>query len=507
MPDVYKILKDLECKAVGVDPTSQKMPAGYFVSYRNIGLPIPEEDFANPWTPMGAEMKKIISDAKAAATPPGSGATPDGTGTITAPATIDINQVLNAGIGQSMLSYVNTFYLTDEKLEMAQDYRQMPSAGHVDDAWYAIANGAHAIPPKTVVSDEIRQVLAETQAKLVDKDGNPTPMYSTYNTYRDAYNDKVKALNRMYADALTDPIALHRWPIDGKLYQDDVNKAWNEWQGFGHKVEVETAINLLGAQGQDPAVLLINRAKQKWENSIVHFDKVGDVPYTFMLPRKWYSADQPGWMTYSKDDFAYESHFSSSSTSWGASAGISIGFFSFGGSAGGSEKKTDLNLHTSNLRISFSYSVADVVRPWLDTNLLNLGNWFLVGDYTKNTISDGTFGQHLPSNSSHVPLFLPSIVTSIILVRNLKIWWSEMNQHRSTLDKTISGGGSVGFGPFSVGGSYSSNNKKRDFEYHYSSEGLCADGVQLVGYVSTILPASPKLDSKDYMQAAKKKTA
>jgi len=59
------------------------------------------------------------------------------------------------------------------------------------------------------------------------------------------------------------------------------------------------------------------------------------------------------------------------------------------------------------------------------------------------------------------------------------------------------------FTPFAhvlFGGGYTSNNKKRDYEHHWTSEGLCSDGVQLVGYVSTILPASPKVDSKDYMQ-------
>lgn len=504
-PDVFKILKDLEYKAVGLDPATQKMQEGYFVSFRPIGLPIPEEDFSNPWTPTGGELKKIMTDAKAASTPPGTGSTPDGTGDVTPPATIDINQLITAGVGQSIQNFANTFYLVDEKLTMSPEYSVMPSAGHVDDAWYAIVNGAQAIPPKTVVSDDIKKILAENQAKLVDADGNPTPMYSSYNTYRDTYNDKVKSLNRNYADALSDPNALHMWPITGKLYQDDVNKAWNEWMGFGHKVEVETAINLLGAQGQDPAVLLINRAKQKWENSLVHLDKIGDVPYTFMLPRKWYSADETtGWMTYDKTDFASSAHYTSNSSSWAASGGFSLGFFSIGASAGGSKTTTDLKLKTSGLTISFSYCVADIIRPWLDTNLLNLGNWFLVGDYKKNTISDGTFGQHLPTGANAAPLFLPSIVTSIILIRNLKIKWTEMNSQRSTLDKTISGGGSVGFGPFVVGGGYSSNNKKRDFDYHFTSEGLCSPGVQLLGYVSTILHASPKLDSAPYMQAVKK---
>jgi len=378
--DVFKILEDLQYKAVGLDPKTKKMQEGYFVAFRNVGLPIPEEDFANPWTPMGAEMKKILSDAKAAGAPPNKGSTSDGSGEVTPTADIDINQLITAGVAQSQMNYVNTYFLTNDKLAMSPLFTVMPSAGSVEDAWFAIINGANSIPPKTEVNDAIKKALEEAQAKLMDKDGNITPKYSNYNTYRDAYVDKVNTLNRAYANAFSDANALRQWPIVGKTYQDDVNKAWSEWQSFGSKNEVETAMNLMSTQGQDPAVLLINRAKQKWENSLVQFEKLGaPIPYTFMLPRKWYSAtDNGGWMTYSKTDFASSGQSSSSSASWRASGGFSLGFFSIGGSAGGSTQKTEMNLQTSGLEISFSYCIADVKRPWLDTNLLNLGNWFLV---------------------------------------------------------------------------------------------------------------------------------
>ncbi|WP_207496989.1 hypothetical protein [Aridibaculum aurantiacum] len=501
--DVFKILSDLQYKAVGLDPKTKKMQEGYFVSFRNVGLPIPEADFANPWTPQGAEMKKILADAKTASTPPDKGSTPDGSGEVTPPAEIDVNQVITAGIAQSQVNYLNTYFLTNDKLAMSPEYTVMPSAGHVEDAWFAIINGATAIPPKTQVNDSMKKALADAQAKLMDKDGNVTPKYSNYNTYRDAYYDKVKDQNRAYADAFSDPAALRNWPIAGKIYQDEVNKAWNEWQSFGNKNEIETAINLLASQGQDPAVLLINRAKQKWENSLIQFEKIGSIPYTFMLPRKWYSANENGgWMTYNKTDFQSQAHASSSQSAWGASGGFSLGFFSIGATASGSQARTNMNLKTSGLEISFSYCTADIKRPWLDTNLLNLGNWFLMGDYKKNCISDGTYGQELKS-ASDKSTFLPSIVTSIILIKNLKIKWSEMNSQRSTLEKALKGGGAVGYGPFMVGGSYSSNNKKRDFSYRFTSEGLVCDGVQLLGYVSVINPASPRLDSKEYMKDVK----
>ena len=69
------------------------------------------------------------------------------------------------------------------------------------------------------------------------------------------------------------------------------------------------------------------------------------------------------------------------------------------------------------------------------------------------------------------------------------------------------GGGTVGFGPFVVGGGYSSGKTERNFDHHYTAEGLVCPGVQLLGYVSTILPASPKVDSKEYMKGVQAKGA
>ena len=62
------------------------------------------------------------------------------------------------------------------------------------------------------------------------------------------------------------------------------------------------------------------------------------------------------------------------------------------------ENRSHLNINTEDLEISFSYSAVDIKRPWLDTSLLNLKNWSLMGNYDKGCISDGTFGQERPAD-------------------------------------------------------------------------------------------------------------
>src|SRR5262245_30344503 len=100
-PDAFKILQDLEYKAVGINPHTQKKPTGSFVSFRPIGLPIRKQDYQNPFTPFGAEMTKILSDVNKATSK-----------ALTKPSQVDIDALKTAGIGQSQMNYVQTFYLT-----------------------------------------------------------------------------------------------------------------------------------------------------------------------------------------------------------------------------------------------------------------------------------------------------------------------------------------------------------------------------------------------------------
>ena len=493
MPDVYKILKDLELKAVGLDPKTNQMQSGYFAAFRDVGLPIHKDDFENPWSPLGVNLEKDIPQP-----PPADPASANKTGS----AALDPDTAFSAAIAKSQQSYLNAFMLTDDKLRMNGAYSVMPSSSKVSDSWWAIITGANGIPSEDVISDDLKAAYDAARAKLMDADGNPTPHYNAYMQYEEQYKDKVKAWHRAYAAAFTDPMKLQSWPVQGVEYEDDANEAMDRWTGFGFKEEIETAVATLAAQGQDPAIALISRAKKHFQNSLNEFTSIGELPYTMMLPNSWYDADNDdGWTTYSSNDYHSESHYSSSGTSYGGGGGISLGFWSVGGGFEHAENRTSLKMSSEDLEISFSYCAVDIKRPWLDTSLLNLQNWFLVGDYKKNCISDGTMGQEKPADGIE-PTFFPSLVTSLVLVKDLTISWGSMKSDLSTFEETSSGGGSIGWGPFCISGHYSSHDSKQDFTYDNNSRGLSVHGVQLLGYVSMINPPAPGVDSSKFMQKA-----
>ena len=494
MPDVFKILKDLELKCVGLDPQTNKMQEGYFSAFRTIGLPIHKEDFNNPWSPLGVNLQKDI--------PKTDPADPQ-TAPKTASSTMDENKIAVANIAHSMQSYLNTFLLVDDKLRMNPQYGVMPGSSKVSDSWWAIITGANGIPTDSEINDSLKAAYEKAKSVLMDKDDNATPHYEAYMRYEDEWKEKVRAWHKAYANAFTDPMKLQTWPIDGTLYQDDADEAMDRWTGLGHKQEIENAIATLAAQGTDPAIALISRCKKKFINSLNEFTSVGEIPYTIMLPNSWYDPDNDdGWNEYGSHDFHSESHYQASSTSYGGGGGFNVGFWSASADFNHAESQSSLDMATTNLEVTFKYCSVDIKRPWLDTSLLNLKNWFLMGDYKKNCISTGKMGQELPQDTVE---FLPSIVTSLILVKDLSIRWDDWKSHWDQHAETTSASASVGWGPFAVHGNYSHHDEQRNFEADSSGEWLKVPGIQLIGYISTINPACPGHDSSEFMQ--KKKTA
>lgn len=492
--DVFKILKDLELKAVGLDEQSAKMQEGYFVAFRSIGLPIHKDDYTNPWSPLGVNLEKDIPktdpvDPKNAPT--------------TGSDKIDTTQAFAANVAKSQQSYLNTFVLVDSKLQMNSSYSVMPGSSKLSDTWYAIMTGANGIPTTMELSDALKQAYADATAMLMDKDGNVTPHYQAYMQYEDEYKSKVKARNRAYSTAFSDPMKLQQWPQDGVPYQDDVDEAWDRWMGLGFKIEIEKAMATLAAQGTDPAIALIARAKKRFENSLFEFPGYGEIPYTMLSPRTWYNPDDDeGWNEYTSTDFHSEGHYSASQTAYGGGGGFNVGLWSGGASFEHSDSQANSNFQMNNVKINFSYACADIDRAWLDTSLLNLNNWFLVGDYKKNCISTGVMGQEKPSDGTE-PLFLPSVVTSLILVKDVHISWDDWKSQWAAHTESNSASASVGVWCFTANAHYSHAKQSRDFSCDDTGEELVIPGIQLIGYVSQILPGSPQRNSSDFEKKPK----
>src|SRR3712207_1156924 len=140
MTDPFKILKDLELKATGLDPETSKQQEGYFVAFRDIGLPIRREDFIDPWHP-NRKAQVSFPENTDPKDVEGSGASQVGLDPEKVHEDLQLTE-----INRSQRAFLNTHAIANVKLQMSPRYTVMPGASTVFDTWWAIVTGAQGIP-------------------------------------------------------------------------------------------------------------------------------------------------------------------------------------------------------------------------------------------------------------------------------------------------------------------------------------------------------------------------
>jgi hypothetical protein len=87
--------------------------------------------------------------------------------------------------------------------------------------------------------DEIVKTSSELIMKLTNQKGILTPDQQNYIKFAKEYHQAVSAWNDSFAAARKDPFKLQNWPIDGVLYENRIEEAFDRWLILGKKEETE----------------------------------------------------------------------------------------------------------------------------------------------------------------------------------------------------------------------------------------------------------------------------
>ncbi|QBR91822.1 hypothetical protein [Nocardioides euryhalodurans] len=502
MSDIQKLLRDLKARAAGLDPESGKPTEGFYISFRPVALPIRPDDYANPYSPFGPSGPAI----NATKNPPPAADATDPKQVNTEPEADEETRIRKENEKQSaaVKAFVNTFFLVDKKLKIADDWTPYPGATSIHRTWYAIITGAQS----TLESQKLTKEMEAKYAALLDvvqtknEAGQEVPSSKmlAYEQYRKEHAAAVIARNRVFSEYKEEG-KMADFLIDGLPLIDAEKHAYMKWEGFGYKKEVESALQELASRGMSPVTALLTLARAAWRDGQAGMPQgLSPIPYTFITPSNWADPyDDSGWTKYSKTDLHRTESKDREKTEYGAGASVGFGLWSAGGDFEHMDSKESVKESVEDLNVEFKYAAVDINRPWLDTALLNLPNWFLLGDYPAGCISDGTAAQELPSQGRE-PAFLPSIPVGLILLKDLTISWRDWKKDWSEATSRNGGSASVGFGPFSLKAKYAKETGKEDLEAKETKEGLKVEGIQLIGYVSQINPRSPQEDSSGYTE-------
>jgi hypothetical protein len=369
-------------------------------------------------------------------------------------------------------SYVNKYdditYSNSVELpgSVAAVYEDIMTAGH-----YALPY--KALDPATI------QEMASLKDWLAASEGN-------YELYRERYFDAAEAYE----------VEAHKqYPSAARLLrlrqkQDDAAKDWNT---FGQRQLYDNKSGRYAyLSGEDPTGFWA-RVDQDLAAQKRQSPTKGSFYQTFLVPSitSWGTA---GWASFERRISEQDSYSYSKSTSWSGGLSAGWGLWSFGGGTSGSSKYAHDESSVGTVTLKFDYLRVRIFRPWMRDDVFGYRFWTWNKTFGGEMISDGG---NLHVTPPVRPLGrMPVLPQYLIVVRNVELAGSFSAQEQTTFEQQITASASVGWGPFSLSGSYSESTGSKYTKASFDGVTFRIDQPQIIARTGLLLPESPNPDTK-----------
>jgi hypothetical protein len=336
---------------------------------------------------------------------------------------------------------------------------------------------------------------AQARGVLMNADGTPTDRVKKY---RDAEAKYVKAWVRYY------------YAKDGAERQIafiEMRNAEEDWTAAGYRYEVDSARNITAGEEYRAGATRQQRRRDMLDAYRTNGLTGTDVMGAFVSPASRFSpepaawATTNGWVKVSFDSQTDMSRYSLEKSRKRGFGGLSLGFVSIGGKAGGN-RTTETKVHqVHKLTYEFEIMRATIRRPWLDTTLLfDPFDW--TWKKTVNTIDfpyvavaksvDGVPQNPTATLYDNKPVACAMLPLDAVVARKRKIVATVNKSDYQSIEQSgkASGGGSL-FGVFGGGGSQNWSVHKVSEDGSMVTFSVEAEGIAVIGMVSQPLPQAP----------------
>lgn len=411
---------------------------------------------------------------------------------------IDVAQFANPWSPQnpkgSTESTENLSFLVDKVQSLNPIYSA--NGQNISDIYNLVVN-AQVVPPPLdpTAQKQYDEAIAFLQADGTDYDdaGKPitikvdSPIYAAYKKKKKAYDNAVVSMMSSYFEYdMSKPDDQRKWSLLGPTFIDAVNTAWDDWNN-AQKTKVEDKLAILAQSSNNQVGVVFNAAKAQFNNlRKVSLTVPGKVYWaSYASPANWFaSSASEEWTTVTIDSQSLHRSEHSDYTNMSAGGSASWGLWSVGGSFSKQDSHQSMDQTTTGLTVSFKFARVDITRPWLNFLLFSMKGWKVAEAYSASGLSNGTKKQPLG-----IPF--PNLPTSFIAVRDLKITATWGHEDSSFISSKLSTSASLGWGPFAISGSYSQGSEDKKFNSNFDGRTISNDGLQIIGWVNTIVPACP----------------
>jgi hypothetical protein len=270
---------------------------------------------------------------------------------------------------------------------------------------------------------------------------------------------------------------------NGSLYRMQADNAMRNWTTLGFKNDVEKIHAIINQTTQRSAKLWKQRLLESMDDAKMSALGGGDFYYTSLMPGNFMASQ--GWPRYKTTHEKLTESTRATSTSWKAGASLKWGLFGANPEGSGETKTSSENKTVSSFSLEFEITQAVLLRPWF------FPEWFMNQGWTLEKGQGWTFDQ-FPSDGAQPPKGnFVGYPTTVLFARNIVLTSADFASELKEFSKSISVGGKVGWGPFSLSGSYSKSSSGRDFTSTNDGNTIAVPGVQAIGTLNCLVDKSP----------------
>ncbi|KAG6910165.1 hypothetical protein DXG01_012614 [Tephrocybe rancida] len=327
-------------------------------------------------------------------------------------------------------------------------------------------------------------------------------LYKTYNDARSELDEEKLKKNKEDVQAITHFAQDAQDKMHKKLADEGMAPKWKQ-ENADKITQYTAAINALLKSQEGPDNGLIQR--------VARDAKIPDPYPDPSVPKK----EGPDYFTaISVEISSSSSEETSTSHATAASFGASFayGLFGLSASASHSDAASDAAkaMASSSVKIAFECMRVDITRSWLrselffDSELTTGPKQVISPGYGRlRALLEGTAkpnaGESIQDEIQRYSTF-PMYPTAFLLAANVVLEisgeTSAIQNHFKT--SSTSGGGSLGYGPFSISSSVSHTQTSTSSEFKATASGCRASRItikspQIIGWISQMVPALPRL--------------
>jgi len=334
-------------------------------------------------------------------------------------------------------------------------------------------------------------LTGEVTSRFVD-----SPAMTLYKQKKSEYENRVlefaAGLRRANSGTAGDAV---EWSQSGGILRNRALDALQDWQAMGNKRAIEEA--------QAAIAHITGGSMVSWKQNLldnvnnIEESTIGAFGYPFfpstILPGAF--ARSSGWTRYSQRNLTRRVQSSTTSHSGGGTAGLNLGFFSIGGSGGGSRREHNVQINRDDFGLEFEYTQVEISRPAFNPNFFLSRGWKPRDSFIRDYQPLHSDGEDVPTGA------LVGYPTKALFIRNLRIYSSSLASAMESVQSTAHGGGFVGIGPFVAGGRYAHSSRRHESNFSLDTAGITVHGLQLVAFVSALFPysANPNPDVQNWI--------